>query len=110
MSWTNKQRISVVALVVLVATLPLVWQIGDVRRSQTIEQQQAELVDSTVQTTEQQRTEPTEGTGTTTEQPSDYDGDGIPDSNDRCPTRPEVENGFQDSDGCPDIVETTQAS
>lgn len=40
----------------------------------------------------------------------DYDGDGIPDTRDRCPTRPERPNGFQDDDGCPDVVTTTGAS
>lgn len=46
----------------------------------------------------------------TTAPPSDYDGDGIPDSVDRCPTRPETLNGFKDGDGCPDIVATSGAS
>ncbi len=32
----------------------------------------------------------------------DRDGDGIPDSVDRCPDEPETHNGFQDEDGCPD--------
>ncbi len=32
----------------------------------------------------------------------DTDGDGIRDAEDRCPTEPETENGYQDSDGCPD--------
>ncbi|MFB6129265.1 MAG: hypothetical protein ABEJ28_00395 [Salinigranum sp.] len=36
----------------------------------------------------------------------DYDGDGIPDAVDRCPTRPETVNGFRDRDGCPDSVVT----
>jgi plastocyanin len=34
----------------------------------------------------------------------DTDGDGIPDSLDSCPTDPETVNGFQDTDGCPDVV------
>ena len=34
--------------------------------------------------------------------PSDSDGDGIPDSADRCPTVAEDRDGFQDTDGCPD--------
>jgi hypothetical protein len=32
----------------------------------------------------------------------DRDGDGIPDSKDRCPDEPEDRDGFEDSDGCPD--------
>jgi serine/threonine-protein kinase len=34
--------------------------------------------------------------------PRDTDGDGIPDSRDRCPTRKEDKDGIQDSDGCPE--------
>jgi outer membrane protein OmpA-like peptidoglycan-associated protein len=33
---------------------------------------------------------------------ADRDGDGIPDSVDRCPDEPEDYDGFQDDDGCPD--------
>jgi len=33
----------------------------------------------------------------------DRDGDGIPDSVDRCPDEPEDYDGFQDDDGCPDL-------
>jgi outer membrane protein OmpA-like peptidoglycan-associated protein len=33
----------------------------------------------------------------------DRDGDGIPDSVDKCPDRPEDMDGFEDDDGCPDI-------
>jgi len=33
---------------------------------------------------------------------ADRDGDGIPDSQDRCPDEPETFNGIQDDDGCPD--------
>jgi large repetitive protein len=32
----------------------------------------------------------------------DADGDGIPDSVDKCPHEPEDKDGFQDADGCPD--------
>jgi len=32
----------------------------------------------------------------------DRDGDGIPDSVDRCPDEPETYNGLEDDDGCPD--------
>ncbi|HMC95195.1 MAG TPA: OmpA family protein, partial [Polyangia bacterium] len=34
--------------------------------------------------------------------PLDTDGDGIPDSVDKCPTEPEDKDGFEDADGCPD--------
>ncbi|HEY1556163.1 MAG TPA: choice-of-anchor D domain-containing protein [Kofleriaceae bacterium] len=33
----------------------------------------------------------------------DSDGDGIPDSRDKCPNDPEDKDGFQDADGCPDL-------
>src|SRR5258708_27991854 len=33
----------------------------------------------------------------------DTDGDGIPDSRDKCPERHEDKDGFEDEDGCPDI-------
>ncbi|WP_436927127.1 hypothetical protein [Halosimplex amylolyticum] len=95
MSWTHKQRITVVAIVVLVAAVPVLWQIGDVRATQATEEKQSDLVDQTV---------------STRQAPADYDGDGIDDSTDRCPTRPETTNDFRDSDGCPDIVATTGAS
>ncbi len=32
----------------------------------------------------------------------DHDGDGIPDSVDKCPDQPETHNGMEDEDGCPD--------
>jgi len=32
----------------------------------------------------------------------DTDGDGIPDVRDKCPTKPEDKDGFEDDDGCPD--------
>jgi len=95
MSWTDKQRITVVAIVVLVVAVPALWQIGDVRAAQATEKAQSDLVDQTV---------------SKRQAPADYDGDGITDSTDRCPTRAESVNGFQDSDGCPDVVETTGAS
>jgi hypothetical protein len=95
MSWTHKQRITVVAMVILVAAVPVLWQIGDIRAAQATEEKQSDLVTQTV---------------SSRQAPTDYDGDGIKDSTDRCPTRPESTNGFQDSDGCPDIVATTGAS
>ncbi len=36
--------------------------------------------------------------------PPDADDDDIPDSEDKCPTEPETRNGFEDDEGCPDIV------
>ncbi len=35
--------------------------------------------------------------------PSDRDGDGIVDEEDRCPDEPEDRDGFEDEDGCPDL-------
>jgi OOP family OmpA-OmpF porin len=34
----------------------------------------------------------------------DNDGDGIPDTADKCPNDPETKNGYQDEDGCPDEI------
>lgn len=34
---------------------------------------------------------------------ADRDGDGIPDNQDNCSDRPEDKDGFEDTDGCPDI-------
>jgi outer membrane protein OmpA-like peptidoglycan-associated protein len=39
--------------------------------------------------------------------PKDTDGDGIPDTADKCPTEPEDKNGFEDQDGCPDGARDT---
>lgn len=95
MSWTHKQRITVVAIVVLLAAVPVLWQIGDVRAAQATEEKKTDMINQTV---------------STRQAPNDYDGDGVSDSTDKCPTRPETENGFQDEDGCPDVVATTGAS
>jgi outer membrane protein OmpA-like peptidoglycan-associated protein len=35
---------------------------------------------------------------------ADFDGDGVPDSRDRCREEPETVNGLDDDDGCPDSV------
>jgi hypothetical protein len=86
---------TVAAVVMLVATLPLAWQIADVRAAQAAEQRRSDLVQEQV---------------ATRQAPTDYDGDGIDDGRDRCPTRRETANGFQDDDGCPDVVVTTGAS
>ncbi len=37
---------------------------------------------------------------------ADRDGDGIPDSLDKCPDEPETINSYQDADGCPDTIPT----
>lgn len=95
MSLTRNQRVSVAAAIVLLATVGVLWQIGDVRTTQATEEQQAELEAQVV---------------TARAVPDDYDADGVVDAADRCPTRPETDNGFQDDDGCPDVVETTGAS
>jgi hypothetical protein len=95
MSWTHKQRISAVALVILVVSVPVLWQVSNVRAAYTTEEQQTDLVNQTV---------------TARQAPNDYDGDGVTDSSDKCPTRPETDNGFEDTDGCPDVVATTGAS
>ncbi|WP_123538408.1 hypothetical protein [Halosimplex salinum] len=95
MSWTHKQRVTVVAIVVLVVTVPVLWQIGDIRATQATEDTRSDLVEQTVS---ERRA------------PADYDGDSVDDAADRCPTRPESVNGYQDADGCPDVVETTGAS
>lgn len=38
----------------------------------------------------------------------DSDLDGIPDSNDKCPTEKETRNNYQDDDGCPDTLAVAQ--
>lgn len=95
MSWTHKQRVTVVAIVVLLVSVPMLWQLSHVRAAQTDDEKQIETVSDPVPT--RQATD-------------DYDGDSIPDGRDDCPTRPETANGFQDDDGCPDVVATTGAS
>lgn len=40
------------------------------------------------------------------DQGPDRDGDGYPDLTDKCPDRPELFQGFQDEDGCPDDADT----
>lgn len=40
----------------------------------------------------------------------DSDGDGIPDSLDRCPFEPETFNGYMDEDGCPDEIVSFSAT
>jgi hypothetical protein len=88
------RAVTLAVLVVLGVTLPMVWAVGEVRDQQAADAKQADLV---AQVPARQA-------------PADYDGDGVSDSTDRCPTRPETTNGFQDGDGCPDVVATTRAS
>ncbi|WP_254524749.1 thrombospondin type 3 repeat-containing protein [Natrinema caseinilyticum] len=95
MTTSHSQTITIVAIVFFVLAVPLVWGIADVRDTQAVEREKADLVDGTV---------------ATRQAPADYDGDGVRDAADRCPTRPEVSNGYQDGDGCPDVVATTGAS
>ncbi|MEF8787074.1 MAG: thrombospondin type 3 repeat-containing protein [Haloarculaceae archaeon] len=95
MSRQRETVVTVVALVVLASTIPSVLALADVRERQATDQQRQDLIDSQV---------------TARQAANDYDGDGIPDGNDTCPTRPETDNGYQDGDGCPDVVATTGAS
>jgi cysteine-rich repeat protein len=37
--------------------------------------------------------------------PNDRDGDDIVDNIDKCPDQPETPNGFEDDDGCPDVID-----
>lgn len=95
MSQRREVAVTLGALLVLGAVVPVTVAIGDVRERRATEQQRDDLVDTQV---------------ATRQAPEDYDGDGAPDNRDDCPTRPETENGFQDGDGCPDVVATTGAS
>lgn len=95
MSPRTKTTVTVAALVVLAVTVPTVLAFGDVRERQADAQQRQNLVADHV---------------TSRHSPTDYDGDGIADANDVCPTRPETSNGYQDGDGCPDVAATTGAS
>lgn len=86
---------SSVAVVFLVVVITLSLGIHSYRNQQATEAKSAELNDSIVQNRVLV---------------NDYDGDGMNDSADVCPTRPETPNGFEDGDGCPDVVATTGAS
>lgn len=92
----RRQRVVTgLAVVVFVVAVPLLWQIGGHRMAAAAADQRADQLDNQV---------------TARHAPADYDGDGIDDDADACPTRPETDNGFRDDDGCPDVVETTGAS
>lgn len=96
---TERRRVDLAvaaaAVLLLVASMAVVWTVADVRADAAVASKQDDLVGGTV---------------STRQAPADYDGDGVPDDRDVCPTRPENENGFQDDDGCPDVVATTGAS
>lgn len=95
MSQRREAAVTLAALLVLGAVVPVTLAVGDVRESRAATQQREDLVASQV---------------AARQAPDDYDGDGIGDRSDDCPTRPETDNGFQDGDGCPDVVATTGAS
>ena len=95
MSRSSDLAVATVALLLLVGTTAVVWDVAGDRQRMATEAKTAGA--TAAQVTDRQA-------------PADYDGDGIPDSTDRCPTRPETANGFRDGDGCPDVVATTGAS
>lgn len=90
----REQAVSAAAVVVLVLSMAAAWQVGVVRADRAAV---ADRADDLTPVTERRAHD-------------DYDGDGLADGTDDCPTRPETTNGFQDGDGCPDLVATTGAS
>lgn len=95
MSLEPKQVVATVAIALLVLTSVAVWDIaGDRVRIATAAEENDAIAEQV----------------SSRQAPTDYDGDGSADSRDACPTRPETTNGFQDADGCPDVVATTGAS
>lgn len=97
MSWTTDQYVTAAAVFLLVLSVPLTFQIADARAGRA-----GQPTADHTQTTVAKAT-----SGQTT---NDGDGDGVPDSTDRCPKQPETQNGYRDGDGCPDTVATTSAS
>ncbi|MDY6775413.1 MAG: hypothetical protein SV253_04960 [Halobacteria archaeon] len=95
MKQKHRRAVTFAAVFVLILSIAVTWQVGVYRETQAKESKTEDLVNSQVQKRHST---------------NDYDGDGITDASDRCPTRPETQNGFEDSDGCPDIVTTTGAS
>lgn len=95
MSGDSATVVTIVAIVLLASAIPVAWLLADTRAAMATADRQEDLVDNVVPTRQA---------------PSDYDGDGLVDDRDRCPTRPETSNGFLDEDGCPDVVATTGAS
>lgn len=92
---SRRNEIAVLAVALLVLSAAVVWDVADERDRMATEAQTADAISNQV---------------TARQAVDDYDGDGIVDSRDACPTRPETKNGFQDQDGCPDVVTTTGAS
>ncbi|MFC7127894.1 hypothetical protein [Haloferax chudinovii] len=90
---TNR-LVALAAVFVLVASMAAVWAVADAR---------ADLESPTV-------ADDPAASVAERQAPADYDGDGLVDDADACPTRPETQNGFRDGDGCPDAVATTRAS
>lgn len=99
MSWNRKQGITLGALIMVISTALILWRISNHRHERKHRDQLASEI----------RKDPARVV-TTRRVPKDYDGDGFTDSTDACPTRPETQNGFQDGNGCPDIVAKTGAS
>lgn len=87
--------VTLVSVMLIAASIPVTWQLVDTREQRSIQAKAADVAATQV---------------TNRQAPADYDGDGINDTADTCPTRPETVNGFQDGDGCPDVVTSTGAS
>lgn len=111
----SRSHVTAVAIVVLLVSVVAVWGVGAGRDAATATAGPAvtpaaspPAVAESPTATEPSRPGTLPATGTAP--PPDYDGDGVPDDRDACPTRPETVNGFQDGDGCPDVVATTGAS
>lgn len=87
--------IAMVAIALLVLSAVAVWDVAGDRDRKARDARTETVVEQQVSSRQLQ---------------GDYDGDGVSDATDTCPTRPETENQFQDDDGCPDVVATTGAS
>ncbi|MFB6107912.1 MAG: hypothetical protein ABEJ82_03600 [Haloplanus sp.] len=89
-----ERTVALVAIGLLVLSSVVVWGVAG-ERDRMAREARADAVAAQV---------------TARQAPADYDGDGIVDARDDCPTRPETRNGFRDDDGCPDVAATTGAS